>query len=108
MTNWDTTDAVYTNWTDSSNSAHITYEQEIDIQLTLPTCYSDTAECTKTISSRSQIALQNFFTGDKTGFMGTATQNLTTGGWNIGSEVIQLITQSLVSRTISPQAWGSS
>jgi hypothetical protein len=98
MTNWDITDAVYTNWTDSSNFAHTTYGQETDIQLTPPTCYdqdaqpiSDTTECTKTISSRSQIALQNFFTGDKTGFTGMATQNLTTGGWNIGSEVMQLI-----------------
>jgi hypothetical protein len=35
--------------------------------------------------------VQNFFTGDKTGFTGTATQNLTTGGWNIGSKVMQLI-----------------
>jgi hypothetical protein len=98
MTNWDITDAVYTNWTDPSTSAHTTYKQRTDIQLTPPTCYdknarpiSDTTKCTKTVSSHSQIALQNYFTGEKTGFTGMATQNLTTGGWNIGSEVMQLI-----------------
>jgi len=98
MTNWDITDAVDTNWTDPSTSAHTTYKQTTDIQLTPPTCYdknarpiSDTTKCTKTISSHSQIALQNYFIGESTGFTGMATQNLTTGGWNVGSEVMQLI-----------------
>jgi hypothetical protein len=98
MTNWNITDAVYTYWTDTSTSAHTTYKQKTDIQLTPPTCHdeyaqpvSDTTKCTKTVSSHSQIALQNYFTGDKTGFTGLATQNLTTGGWNIGSEVMQII-----------------
>jgi hypothetical protein len=103
MTNWNITTSVNTYWTDPS--VKTTHAQATDVTLTPPTCYSqyaeeisDTTECTKTISSYSQLALQNYFIGDKTGFTGTVTQNSTTGGWDISSEAMQLLyTTALVS-----------
>jgi hypothetical protein len=95
MTNFITT-SVDTYWTDPS--VQTTHAQATDVTLTPPTCYnqyaeeiSDTTECTKTISSHSQLALQNYFLGDKTGFTGTVAQDLTTGGWNVSSEAMQLL-----------------
>lgn len=96
MTNWNVTNSVNTYWTDTSTKT--THAQTADVTLTPPTCYnqyaeeiSDTTKCTKTISSHSQLALQNYFIGDKTGFTGTVVQNLTTGGWGVSSEVMQLL-----------------
>ncbi len=96
MTNWNITNSVNTYWTDPS--AKTTHAQATDVTLTPPTCYnqyaeeiSDTTECTKTISSYSQLALQNYFLGEKTGFTGTVVQNSTTGGWGVSSEVMQLL-----------------
>lgn len=98
MTNYNITSEVITTWIDVSGSAKTRYRQETDIRLTPPTCYdqygnaiSDTRNCTKTITSKAQVALQNFFTGDKTGFTGAAVKDTTTNGWGISSEVTQLL-----------------
>jgi hypothetical protein len=98
MTNFNVTNSTNTYWTDLSTSAQTVYKQTADITLTPPTCYnefaeevSDTTLCTKTISARAQLALQNFFISTVVGFTGTANRNLTTDGWDISSEFVQLL-----------------
>ena len=102
MSNFNVTSETDTVWTDLSVSAQTTYRQTADVILTPPTCYnefaeevSDPTQCTKTVSSRAQLALQNFFISDITGFTGMATKNLSTDGWNINNEFVQLLYSSL-------------
>jgi hypothetical protein len=97
MINYNVTSNV-TAWTDTSESAKTTYQQDTDVTLTPPTCYdqngntvSNTTKCTKTILSYAQLGIQNFFIGDITGFTGSAVKNTTTDGWDITSEFIQLL-----------------
>ena len=102
MSNFNVTNQTDTVWTNLSVSAQTTYRQTADVILTPPTCYnefaeevSDTTQCTKTVSSKAQLALQNFLIGDITGFTGFATKNLSTDGWSISNEFVQLLYSSL-------------
>lgn len=81
MINWNITNSVDVFWTDPSVTT--TYQQTNNIEITPPTCYNefsepiDTSQCTKTISPYSQVGLQNYFIGDRSGFTGSV--NLTGG-----------------------------
>jgi hypothetical protein len=92
MIDWNITDSVDVFWTDPSVTT--THQQTNNIELTPPTCYNehsepiDTSQCTKTISPYSQVGLQNYFIGDRSGFTGSV--NLTEG-WDVSNYVMQII-----------------
>jgi hypothetical protein len=95
MTRYEITNSIDTYWTDISPAVQTTYQQTEDVILTPLTCYNQYAEevpdvtkCTKTVASFAQLGLQNFFVS---AFTGMATKNLTTQGWNINSEFVQIL-----------------
>ncbi len=74
--------------------AHLTTLARPNLTSDPPMCYNersepiDTTECTKIISPYSQVGLQNYFTGDRSGFTGSVNF---IGGWDVSNYVMQII-----------------